>query len=261
MPPNNQDPLEVLQLTDLLEKTIDSFIKNLTPHEWDEDFITRGLLKHLRSSLSGIKLKGKDYRKNIKWEPYKLTGNPETKFGDIALVVNISYKDGTNINGAAFLEAKIRYREETTFDAMKDTQAKRILTNAPRAQYLLYDYEDITNFLDIPSEIRFFDYRRSAFVPFIPKTRSVCVPLNLADSSGIEDTLLYRYGTPLSFMLACRYFQGLDLEFDDISKKVATGYLEQFGKPRYILKIDITEEGAEQMGSELTVNQDNYTQI
>jgi hypothetical protein len=256
--------LKVVELTGRLEETIDNSIKSVSGHEWDEDFITLDLLRNLRRSLTGIQLEGKDCRKNINWQSYKLKGTHETNFGDIALVVNISYKDGTNINGAAFLEAKKRDWRKTTFGAMRVKQARKILKNAPRAHYLLYDYEDITNFLNTSihlDEMR--NYYSIEDLPFslTPRTRVVCVPLNLADSSSIKDTLLYRHGTPLSFMLAYRYFQGLDLEFDEASKQVATGFLKKFSLPKYVVKIDITEEGAELMDDELRINQAEYSQI
>ncbi|HBL95524.1 MAG TPA: hypothetical protein DD294_00700, partial [Psychrobacter sp.] len=57
--------------------------------------------------------------------------------------------------------------------------------------------------------------------------------------------MLYRYGTPFSLQLAKRYFNGLDLEFDETSKKVATGFLDKFGLPKYIIKINIIENGVE----------------
>jgi hypothetical protein len=256
--------LQVVELTGRLEETIDNSIKGITGHEWDEDFITLDLLRNLRRSLSGIQLEGKDCRKNINWQSYKLKGTHETNFGDIALVVNINYKDGTSINGAAFLEAKKRDWRKTTFGAMRVKQARKILKNAPRAQYLLYDYEDITNFLHTSlhiDEMRHYYSRKDLHFSLTPKTRAVCVPLNLADSLKIKDTLLYRHGTPLSFMLACRYFQGLDLEFDEASKQVATGFLKKFGLPKYVIKIDITEGDLEKMDGELKVNHVDYTQI
>jgi hypothetical protein len=255
--------LEVIQLAGRIESTIDIAIKNITGHEWGEDFITLSLIRDIRSSLSRIGLKGKDCRKNINWQPYKLKGTHETNFGDIALVVSINYKDGTSINGAAFLEAKKRDWRKTSFGAMRVAQARKILKNAPRAQYLLYDYEDITSFLSSPIHTEEFSHyaRMSHGFPLTSKTRAVCVPLNLADSSDIKDTLLYRHGTPLSIMLACRYFQGLDLEFDETSKQVATGHLKKFGLPKYIIKIDITDENSKMLEDGLGINQFEYEKI
>src|SRR5690606_1984238 len=108
--------------------------------------ITLKLLSELNVALSSIELEGEDYRRTVEWESYKLRGKYETNFGDIAIVVNINYRDGTHLDGVAFLEAKRRDWRKTTFSAMNDIQLKRVLLNAPRAHYLLYDYEDITGF-------------------------------------------------------------------------------------------------------------------
>ncbi len=144
---------------------------------------------------------------------------------------------------------------------MKVPQAKKILKNAPRSQYLLYDYEEITNFLSVSSyqeELRQYHYHKDSQTAFSAVTRAVCVPLNLALETGDKDTLLYRHGIPLSLQLASRYFNGLDLEFDEISIKVATGFLDKFGLSKYVIKIDIIENGIEPKENQIRVNQENY---
>lgn len=252
------------EFTGRIENTIRNSISGLTGHEWDEDFITRKLLSDLRYEINGICFISDDRKSKIDWQIYKLKGTFENNFGDIALVVNINYKDGTDLHGAAFLEAKKRDWRKTSFSAMKIPQAKKILKNAPRSQYLLYDYEEITNFLlgsSYQEELRYYHYRRDSQIPFSTVTRAVCVPLNLALAIGGKDTLLYRNGTPLSLQLTSRYFNGLDLEFDETSKKVATGFLDKFGLPKYVIKIDIIENGVEPKENQLRVNQSNYSQI
>lgn len=255
---------ELVEFTGKLENVIRDSIGGVSGHEWDEDFITRNLLRDLRNDLSGFRFIGRDKKSAINWQIYKLKGTFENNFGDIALVVNINYRDGTSINGAAFLEAKKRDWRKTTFGAMKLPQAKKILKNAPHAQYLLYDYEEITNFLNgslYLEELSYYYHHRGASVPFAPVTRAVCVPLNLAVATTSKDTLLYRHGVPFSQMLSNRYFQGLDLEFDDTSKKVATGFLKKFGLPKFVVKIDIAEPGSDSGDYDLRVNPQEYQQI
>lgn len=252
------------EFTGKIEYTVRSSISKLTGHEWDEDFISINLLKDLKHELDGVCLIGNDRKSRIDWQIYKLKGSFEKNFGDIALVININYKDDTELHGVAFLEAKKRDWRKTSFSAMKIPQARRILKNAPRSQYLLYDYEEITNFLSASSyqeELKHYYYLRGSQIPFSAVTRAVCVPLDLALETGNKDTLLYRHGTPLSLQLASRYFNGLDLEFDETSKKVATGFLDKFGLPKYIIRIDIIENGIEPKENQLQVNQSNYSQI
>ncbi len=253
---------ELVEFTGILEKQLSDSIKGISIYNWDEDFITRNLLSELTGTLSTIELKGKDYRSHVEWETYKLRGTYETNFGDIALVVNIRFKDGTDLEGVAFLEAKRRDWRKTTFSAMNKKQLRRILKNAPRAQYLLYDYEDITGFADtshFAEEMsKYTPFRNSSFTE---KTSSLCVPLNVADATGFKDTLLYRHGTPLSLMFTKRYFQGLDLEFDSTAKSVATGFLNKFGLPKYVLKINISEHGASVDNNQLQLNSLEYGKL
>lgn len=252
------------EFTGRIEEIIRTSVSNHSGHEWDEDFITRKLLIDLRNELRGISLVGKDQKRNINWQAYKLKGTYEKNFGDVALVVNISYKDGTSIHGAAFLEAKKRDWRKTTFSAIKTSQAKKILKNAPRSQYLLYDYEEITSFLNgslYSEDMEHYRYLRGYCIPFSGVTKTVCVPLNLAVATGNKDTLLYRHGLPLSMMLSSRYFQGLDLEFDETSKNIATGFLKSFGLPKFVVKIDIFENDTEAVDQGLSINQSEYVQF
>jgi len=255
---------ELVEFTGRLENVIRDSICGVSGHEWNEDFITLNLLRDLRNGLSSSRFIGRDRKSDINWQLYKLKGTFENKFGDIALIVNINYRDGTSVNGAAFLEAKKRDWRKTTFGAMKLPQAKKILKNAPHSQYLLYDYEEITNFLNgslYLEELSYYHHRRGWSVPLVPVTRAVCVPINLAVETASKDTLLYRHGIPLSQMLSNRYFQGLDLEFDDTSKKIATGFLKKFGLSKFVVKIDIAEPGADVGNNNLRVNPQEYQQI
>ena len=255
-------PNELVEFTGFLEKRISDSIKSISMHHWDEDHITLNLLAELNKTLSSIELEGEDFRRNIEWETYKLRGTYESKFGDIAVVVNISYRDGTNLEGVAFLEAKRRDWRKTTFSAMNKPQLRRILKHAPRAHYLLYDYEDITGFSNAVSFGSEVDRYKSYMPGFLTeKTSSLCVPLNVADATGFKDTLLYRHGTPLSWMLSNRYFQGLDLEYDATAKAVATGFLNKFGLPKFVMKVDVTEQGAKQSDHQLQLNFQEYEKI
>ncbi|HIF5642179.1 TPA: hypothetical protein ACX3DU_004681, partial [Vibrio parahaemolyticus] len=252
---------ELSELTGMLERLVRDSMLSVSGHEWDEDFITLNLLRDLRNGLSSTSLVGKDQRSSISWQIYKLKGTHENNFGDVALAVNINYRDGSSLNGSAFLEAKKRDWRKTTFGAMRIPQAKKILKNAPRAQYLLYDYEDITSFLNgslYSEELDYYYCHRMDVVPHAPVTRAVCVPLNLAVATGDKDTILYRHGLPLSLMLSTRYFQGLDLEFDDTSNQVATGFLKKFGLPKFVVKIDIRDSNSDGNDSDLRINTQEY---
>ena len=254
---------ETAELTNEFENIISNSILDNYPYSWDEDTITLNLLRDLRKKLSSIKMEEKETNHNITWQIYKLKGTYETKYGDISLVINKHYKDGTYLEGVAFLEAKRRDTRKTTFSAMNKLQLNRILSNAPHAQYLLYDYENITNFQinsQLFSNAEHYHHRHHYNI-HTQKTNAVCTPMNIAKSTGYKDTLLYKHSTPFSVMLTERYFQGLDLEFDDKSKKVATGFLTKFGLPKFILEIKIRESDERVSDENMPVNKDMYELI
>ena len=253
---------EVDEFTGLLETQISSAVRNIAGAHWDEDHITFTVLAELNDTLANANFSGRGHRREVEWESYKLRGKSENKFGDIAIVVAISYRDGTHLEGVAFLEAKRRDWRKTTFSSMNMKQLKRILKNAPRANYLLYDYEDITgfsNYESFGSDVR--RYRNYLESHLTETTRALCVPLNVAEATGFKDTILYRHGIPLSMMLTNRYFFGLDLEFDETAKAVATGFLDKFGLPRFVMKVDIVEPGAELTRRKLPVNEKIYEKL
>ena len=254
---------ELSIFTSEIEQVISSSIQTIPKWDWDEDYITRSVIRDIYGALRNAEYEGRDYRKSISWEMYKLRGKEENLFGDICFVVSMFFKDGSKLSGSAFLEAKKRYWGSTAFDAMRIDQAKRILKNAPRAQYLLYDYENITAFqsgtslMSTASEY----FRRFPFSPYVPTTNAVCCPLNLAVASTIKDTTLYRHSAPLSEVITGRFMHGLDLEFTDTAMQIATGHLEKHGFPANIIEVTICDVGVEPRGDLPQINQRRYLRI
>ncbi len=65
----------------------------------DEDYITRRILKLVRQYGRGLGVLGPIGRTHIRWIPWKLTIPAESDFGEIAVLVHISDKDGTELEG------------------------------------------------------------------------------------------------------------------------------------------------------------------
>lgn len=235
-------------------------IDNISIYNWDEDYITRSMINDIRQLLSNHEVKTRDQRRTINWELYKLSGSHENIFGDICFLVDLTFKDGRTLAGAAFLEAKKKAYNSTRFDAMKHEQAARILEHAPRAQYLLYDHLSITDFVDTGlglqdmEKYNWFD----DFGPYTARTNATCCPMNLALASGLKDISLYRHSTPLSVMITRRYFEGLDLEFSEEALKIGSGFLAHKGLPRHIMKLDISEIQEENKTDAIAVNSNLY---
>jgi hypothetical protein len=209
--------------------------------DWDEDFITRSILKGIRQQLHFTKVVGFKDRVRVEWIPYKLSGKAENKFGDIAILVKISYRDGDEIEGVAFLEAKKRKPGNEKFEALKFEQLKRIRRYAPSLMALLYDYNDITQFTDFDpnADERYWGWY------YKPCTYAVVVPSNIVIHMKKRDTTLYKFSLPFSYQLIFRYFNGLDLEFGKAPIEIAKGYRIDKGLPTYLVAVSITYGKAE----------------
>jgi hypothetical protein len=238
-----------------LEMAIQDAIQNCYPHEWDEDHITRDMLRRFRNEFAYVEVTGFRYTLRIEWQTYKFTGRPEYKYGDIAILVNLRYKDGTNIQGVAFLEAKRRANKSNKFDAINFKQIRRIRQAAPNVKVLLYDYESIT---ETPTSWNPYNRTKGLismsqdFLPFrVPETNAVVVPASYVADREITDTSLYKFALPLSHQICCRYFIGQDLEFSNTALDTARGFTRNRGIPAYIMTISVgmnTEPLREQFG-------------
>lgn len=226
-----------------LEIILQKHVKNNYPIDWDEDFITRSILKEIRNRLGSVKIRDFKERMRIEWLPYKLKGRPENKFGDVAILVNIRYQDGDEIEGVAFLEAKKRDVNGTRFSAIKMAQLKRIHRNAPSSMVLLYDYNDITQFASFKPKLNMREWY--GWLVLKPCTCSVVVPTSIVSCNKKKDTTLYKFSLPFSYQLIFRYFQGFDLELRKLPMKIAKGYASERGLPAYLVVVAITYGRAE----------------
>jgi len=217
-----------------MERILQEQVKNSFPIYWDEDFITLNVLREIERKLNVVNIKGFRRRMKIEWTAFKLSGKNENKFGDVALLTNISYQDGDRIEGVAFLEAKKRSKNQTKFEAIKTAQLKRIYKNAPSSMALLFDYEDVTQFADTGAFAETWSW-----LVWKPCTCSVVVPINTILSVHKKDTTLYKFSIPFSYQLFFRYFQGFDLEFRESSIKTAKGYAADKGVPTYLVVVSV----------------------
>ena len=94
-------------------------------------YSTFDVLDTIRKQLNGAHVTGLRYPCSIKSQAYKLRDRPETRYGDIAIVVRLTSWDREVIEGVGFLEAKKRSLRNQSFEAFKPTQAQRISRRAP----------------------------------------------------------------------------------------------------------------------------------
>jgi len=248
-----------IELSATVEKNINACIDKCYPYDWDEDHITYSVLSGIRNAFNGRPfLRGRESIQ-VDMETYKLTGKPEKTHGDIVLIVSLTRRGSPPIQGAAFIEAKKRKIGTTKFPEMRIPQARRILKSAPRAFYLLYDFEFTAQFI---TQEGFAPWNRP-ISPLIEKgveyakvAKALTIPLNLALATAQKNTSLYAYSLPFSLQLMGRYLCGLDLEYDRSSLAVASGWVQSKGLPRRVVSIRVTEGYGESPFVE--INTDRY---
>jgi hypothetical protein len=223
--------MNIYEFTYDVEKIIEENVYKNYTYDWDEDFITRSIIKDFRRRFSSVEITDWE-NKNIrlKWSAYKLTGKPETNYGDIAILINIHNKSGLEIEGVAFIEAKRRY--DSNFDRINLKQIKKLIKNAPHSMMLLYDYQKISFASHYPLNFYWGIYQLT------PYTYAVNVPSYIVDQTKNKTVALYGFSVPFSYQLCFRYLRGFDLDLDESAINVAKGITGK-GNAKYLLTIDV----------------------
>jgi hypothetical protein len=176
------------------------------------------------------------YPLTLAWEFYKLSGTPEYDHGDIGILVKRKLPDGRSIEGAGFLEAKIREVKSGRFK-IPPKQSKRILTRSPRTQLLLYDHNPVPVLDYLPDSGPWNWYRYSDSRS--PVSHGPVLPFDLAIAIGQFDGSLYRYCHSFAQQFTRRYFNLLDLDFRTKAIETVKGLPGKFQSPRIILVLRI----------------------
>lgn len=235
--------MHILDLEELLEEELKSLIIENFPLSWKEDVISYDLAKRLQTRFSETQLDGAQYPVKIYWEIYKLFGGPEVDHGDLGILVRYRLLEGNLVEGAGFLEAKLRDRNSSKFKQVREKQCIRQLERSPQTRLLLYDYRPAV-VLDYPAEVshwsRFpaWSYRRDSrsLVSHGPN-----LPLELAVTIGKYDDSLYRFCYSFSQQFTRRYFNLLDLDFSEKAIQAVKGFPSKLGRPNIVMVIRIAE--------------------
>lgn len=244
----------------LLEGIVRSAVAGNYPIDWNEDFITRSLLKALRSDLGHVHLSDQPEGLEIRWRAWKQVGRAEHTFGDVAVLVRLRARGLRRpLDGVGFLEAKRRY-PSGTFDELRPGQMTRIAALAPHAGLLLYDFSPVSlsPILPGPLPVWWASWQRRSLPVPLRQTYAITVPIQVAMATGIRDAGLYRFGLPFSQQMVGRYFCGLDLEFSEKALATARGQTPELGAPRYLV---VAAVGRGVAPEEVEVNTNVFTDL
>jgi hypothetical protein len=134
-----------------------------------------------------------------------------------------------------------------------------VLEHAPHARLLLYDYESVSAFRnyqlaaghrftarDVVPGLKDPEHQYSLMTveevsPFggIASSPMLTTPMNVVQATGLDQNALYRYGVPFSVQLVLQYMNGFDLEFSREATRIAKGWSDTVGGPKYLLRIEV----------------------
>jgi hypothetical protein len=210
------------------------------PEDWDENFITRDLLRAIRANANDIVILG-EASTRVEWRAWKQVGSAETQFGDIAILVDIRQANGTSLRGVGFLEAK-RWYPHRAFATISWPQLETILSNAPSSRLLLYDFVRTSAFASGVSPI----YAPAIWPVLgihppvqVRATYATAVSVSTALALRLTDRKLHGYALPFSHQVLLRYLNGFDLEFSAKALAVVTGADSSLGRSRYVLTVAV----------------------
>lgn len=229
--------MKLLKFCQVLEERIQEEVQDAYPTSWDEDYITQRIIVAIKS-LNFTQVEFQTTFNNIYIAAFKQKGTFESQYGDIAFVFDIGYKDGDNIIGVAFLEAKRWYASSNEYSATKFDQLKRIYGNAPSARLLLYNHGYMTNLAvtGLDSGIR----SGSGILPKIPSTFTSAMPINTAIYLNSKKNNIEKFSIPFSYQFTFRYLFGMDMEFgDDLVEKILGNAIDKENLPKYVVAINV----------------------
>lgn len=223
-----------------IEQTIADVIRTCYPASWDENHITFSLVDQVFRRHKVETIEGLDRPFKIIWDFRKLRRPEETDFGDIAVLVRLTTWAAETIEGVGLLEAKRRNLADSSFAATKTSQLKQILSKAPSAQLLLFDYDNVSSCMDNCVGIGNGHYFGHLRYPVGPFTHCVSVPIGIALQREKYTTDLHKFGVPFSYQLSARYFRGFDLETNQKTLAAVKGNVTKHGGPRTIVLVGVS---------------------
>ena len=204
---------------ELFYKFVDTYkyARNQT-NEWDEDAITRSLIKDIIGSIS--------VNSKLTFNVFKAKGKYETNFGDIAFIIRFNYKNGNSFEGFGFIESKRDYPDKKyRFNELKKDQMIRFLKNTKSSFYCFYSHKAF--FPTVKTEYLYWHLEN----------------LQLQDIKHLDYPMLVNTIKPITFQNQLnRFFNGYDLDYGDKPKNIAYGFDEEF-LPKTVFVIDQFENG------------------
>ena len=241
------EKLSYWRLIGEIERIVKASVPGSHPTDWVEDTVTANLLKGLAAELDDTEVSGFRQGYTIRLSAFRQKGKRESVNADLSVLVRLAHRDGSRLEGAAFIETKLKLDRKRTFDSFRLPELKKIFRSSPFSQVLFLDYEDITSYSTNRS-VQFPPMEYSPWrggVPTTPCTYAAVIPTNIVIAQHLNDTSIYGFSVPLSFQIVYRYFHGFDLDLSEQALLAARGQPTKKGLSEFLLVFSVFEEGIE----------------
>ena len=242
-----------------IQSSVDEIISNCPEVDWNENLLTYKLIENLRYILSNYKMPGIiDYYSENKFnfEAYKLTGNAEQSHGDIAIVVNRKFgRSNKPISGVAFYEAKASalglYRS-SHYPSFCIQQLRRLVTNTPKLNYLLYSKESKkVNSRDWPT-IEEPTSQYNEWNSDGSYANAITIDANFLKESRNLEMATRTVGLPFGEHFVNRVLSGRELDYSRSVDKTLKRWLKYTRRSApYVISVSVQEEFSEPFTSQL----------
>lgn len=239
-----------------VEAVVSSSVRSCSPRAWNEDHISYTWLQGITQNFRDVTITDVPSHFSMAWDAYKADGALEEDYGDIAILVKLSFPKQKSLAGVAFLEAKRNYGG-SGYKKLNWQQLECQSLKVSNHQVLLYD--------DQPTNACMMNLLKQGYchlcfsMPY-QATQAIVVPTPhvLAISSRTRD--INSLGLPLAYKLCCRYLQGLDLDFS--SQLVSAVQAGVVGGVKYLLVAHVVQEGAgEPTTQSIEINREHYRRL
>jgi hypothetical protein len=228
---------------------------------WREDGISERILEDLVGLFPFVEVVAPLGAQKISWDAYKLSGTPEHRAGDIAVIVKFSFANGNEKEGVAFLEAKRTFPKSGKFDQLKIKQLEEHLSFTHAHRTLLYDYQSTEgHYQNLKLQYYCAACHHESFCENYASTLSTEQAILLDDKS--RDLL--NYSLPLSYILITRYLKGFELDYSPNAVKMAKGFLDENerGGTKFLLVAHVSfDMDLEPEPRKILINDNHYRRI
>ena len=228
-----------------IERIVKASVPGSHPDGWKEETVMELLLRDLALELDDTEVGGFRQGYTIRLSAFRQKGKRESASADLSLLVRLRRRDGSNLEGAAFIETKMKQDRKRTFDSFRLPELKKLFRSSPFSQVLFLDYEDITAYSSNRS-VQFPPLEYSPWrggIPVTPCTYAVLIPTNVVIAQHLNDTSIYGYSAPFSSQLVYRYFHGFDLDLSEQAVLAARGQPTRKGLSAFMVCFSVYQEG------------------